>query len=65
VGRVPRVVFLLTVLLVGLNVLQVLLANIDVEEIAALHPVNALVIAFVAYELTKRSRRYLTEKIAA
>jgi hypothetical protein len=65
VGRVPRVVSLLTVLLVGLNVLQVLLANIDVEEIAALHPVNALVIAFVAYELTKRSRRYLTEKIAA
>lgn len=65
VGRVPRLVLLLTVLLVGLNVLQIVLANVDVEEIAALHPVNALLLAFVAYELTRRSRRYLTEKIAA
>jgi hypothetical protein len=65
VGRVPRLVFLLTVLLVGLNVLQILLANVDVEEIAALHPVNALLMAFVAYGLATRSRRDLTEKIAA
>jgi hypothetical protein len=65
VGRVPRLVFLLAVLLVGLNVLQIVLANIDVDEIAALHAVNALVIAFVAYQLTQRSRRYLASKIAA
>jgi len=65
VGRVPRIVFFLTVLLVGLNVLQIVLANLDVDELAALHPVNALVIAYVAHEVMQRSRRYLTEKIAA
>jgi hypothetical protein len=65
VGRVPRVTFFLAVLLVGLNVLQVVLANVDVEEIAALHPVNALAIVYVAYEVMQRSRRYLTAKIAA
>ena len=64
VGRLPRTVFLLTVLLVGLNILQTVLANIDVEEIAALHPVNALAIVFVAVELAQRSRRYLAGKIA-
>jgi hypothetical protein len=65
VGRLPRGVFLLTVLLVGLNLLQLVLANVDVEEIAALHAVNALAIFFVALGLMQRSRRYLTEKIAA
>ena len=65
VGRLPRTVVLLTVLLVGLNVLQLVLANIDVEEIAALHPVNAVVIVFLAHELMQRSRRYLTDKMAA
>jgi hypothetical protein len=65
IGSLVLLVFLLTVLLVGLNLLQIVLANIDVDEIAALHPVNALVIAFVAYALTQRSRRYLAEKIAA
>jgi uncharacterized protein DUF6220 len=64
-GRLPRVTFLLTVLLVGLNVLQIALVNIDVDEIKALHPVNALVIVFVAYVLTQRSRAYLASKIAA
>jgi hypothetical protein len=65
VGRLPRSVLLLTVALVGLNLLQMILANVDVEEIAALHPVNALAIFVVAYTLLQRSRRYLTEKIAA
>jgi hypothetical protein len=36
-----------------------------VEELAALHPVNALVIVIVAYSLTQRSRGYLASKIAA
>jgi hypothetical protein len=65
VGRLPRVLFLFTVLLVGLNVLQSVLANINVEEIAALHVVNALAIVYVAHELMQRSRRYLTDKVAA
>lgn len=66
VGRVPRPLFLFTVLLVGLSVLQMVLANLDdVRELAALHVVNALVIFYVAQAIMQRSRRYLTEKIAA
>jgi multisubunit Na+/H+ antiporter MnhE subunit len=65
VARLPRTLLLLTVLLVGLNVLQMVLANIDVSEIAALHPVNGVAIVFLAYELTQRSRRYLASKMAA
>ena len=61
-GRLPRFLVLLTVLLVGLNVLQSILANIDVEEIAALHVVNALAIVYVAHELMQRSRRYLRRR---
>jgi hypothetical protein len=64
-GRLPRFLLLLTVVLVGLNVLQSILANIDVEEIAALHVVNALAIVYVAHELMQRSRRYLSDKVAA
>jgi Family of unknown function (DUF6220) len=64
VGRLPRLLLLLTVVLVGLNVLQSILANIDVEEIAALHVVNALAIVYVAHELMQRSRRFLTGKVA-
>jgi hypothetical protein len=41
------------------------LANIDVSEVAALHPVNGVVIVFLAYELTQRSRRYVASKMAA
>ena len=65
VGRLPRFLLLLTLVLFGLNVLQSILANIDVEEIAALHAVNALAIVFVAHELMQRSRRFLTGKVAA
>jgi hypothetical protein len=65
VGRLPRFLSLLTVVLVGLNVLQSILANIDVEEIAALHVVNALAIVYVAHELMQRSRRFLTGKVEA
>ena len=65
VGRLTRPTILLTVLLLGLAVLQTVLANIDVDEIAALHAVNALVIAFVAATLLRRSRDYLASKMAA
>ena len=64
VGKLPRKVLLLTVLLVGLNIVQTILANIDAEEIAALHPVNGLAIVFVAVELAQRSRRYLAGQMA-
>lgn len=65
VGRMPRTTIILTVVLLGLNVLQMVLANTDVGEIAALHPVNGVVIVFLAYELTQRSRRYVASKMAA
>jgi Family of unknown function (DUF6220) len=65
VGRLPRPTILLTVLLLGLAVLQTVLVNIDVDEITALHAVNALVIAFVAAMLLRRSRDYLASKMAA
>jgi hypothetical protein len=65
VGRLPRTTTLLTLLLLGLSVLQSVLAKVDIDEIAALHPVNALVIAGVAYALMERSRHYLASKMAA
>jgi hypothetical protein len=65
VARLPRRMFFVTLLLVALNALQIGLARIDVEELAALHPVNALVIVIVAYSLMQRSRVYLASKIAA
>ena len=64
VGKVPRLLILLSVALLGLNVLQMFLAQVDVEEVAALHVVNALAIVFVAYEIAQRSRRYLASKMA-
>jgi hypothetical protein len=64
-GRLPRLVFLLAIALLGLNVLQIVLARVEVGEVAALHVVNALVVFFVAHELMQRSRRYLASKIAA
>lgn len=64
VGKVPRLLVLLAVALLGLNALQMFLARIDVDEIAALHVVNALAIVFVAYEIVQRSRRYLASKMA-
>jgi hypothetical protein len=63
IGRMPRSIALATVLLLGLNVLQIVLVNIDVEEIEALHLVNAVVIVFTAYELMQRSRRHLGDTI--
>jgi hypothetical protein len=65
VGRLPRRTILLTVLLLGLSVLQTVLVNVDVTEVEALHPVNALAIAFVASVLMRRSRDYLASKMAA
>jgi hypothetical protein len=65
VGRLPRMVFLLVVVLLVLNVLQSVLANVDTGGIAALHVVNALVIFGIALELMQRSRRYLASKMAA
>ncbi|HEU4451322.1 MAG TPA: DUF6220 domain-containing protein [Gaiellaceae bacterium] len=64
VGKVPRFLLALAVVLLGLNVLQLGLARVDVDEIAALHAVNALVVVGVAYEVVQRSRRYLTSKLA-
>jgi hypothetical protein len=64
VGKVPRLLILLSVALLGLNVLQMFLAQVDVDEIAALHVVNALAIVFVALEIVQRSRRYLASKMA-
>jgi Family of unknown function (DUF6220) len=63
IGRLPRLMLGLTVLLVGLNVLQFVLPNIDTDEIAALHPVNGVAIVFVAYVLVQRSRRFLEARI--
>jgi uncharacterized protein DUF6220 len=65
VARLPRTLVLLNVLLVGLNVLQVILANAEVDELEALHPVSGLAIVALAHELMQRSRRYLTSKMAA
>ena len=65
VGRLPRRVVLVTLLLVGLNALQLVLPHIDIAELAALHPVNAVAIVFVAYALVQRARIYLASKIAA
>ena len=64
VGKVPRLLILLSVALLGLNVLQMFLAQVDVDEIAALHVVNALAIVFVAVEIVQRSRRYLASTMA-
>jgi Family of unknown function (DUF6220) len=63
IGRLPRTMLGLTALLVGLNVLQFVLPNIDTGEIAALHPVNGVAIVFLAHMLTQRSRRFLAERI--
>jgi hypothetical protein len=65
VGRLPRRTAVLTVLLLGLSVLQVALVHIDVDEVKALHPVNALLVALVAFVLVQRSRAYLASKMAA
>ena len=64
VGKVPRSLIALTFTLFGLNVVQLVLAQIDIEEIAALHVVNALAVVYVAHELVQRSRRFLAAQIS-
>jgi hypothetical protein len=63
VGKVPRILIALAIVLLGLSILQMFLAQVDVEEVAALHVVNALAIVFVAYEIAQRSRRYLASML--
>jgi hypothetical protein len=63
VGKVPRSLRALTFVLLAVNVLQIFLAQLDVEELAAFHVVNALAISFIGYEVMERSRRYLAWKL--
>jgi hypothetical protein len=65
VGRLPRRTALIAVVLLAMTILQTVLVNIDVDEIQALHPVNALFIGAVAAVLMERSRDYLASKMAA
>jgi len=65
VGRLPRRTALIAVVLLVMTILQTVLVNIDVDEIQALHPVNALFIGAVASALMERSRDYLASKMAA
>ena len=63
-AKLPRSVTALSTVLVALNAVQIVLIQIDVAEVNALHLVNALAIAFVANMLVHRSRRYLASKMA-
>ena len=63
-AKMPRSVTALTAVLVALNALQIVLVQVDMDEIEALHVVNALAIAFVANMLVQRSRRYLATRLA-
>ena len=67
VGRVAEKRAVLV--LFGLLVLQGMLVHVGqwfgLWTIAALHPVNALVLTYAAYALAKRSRAYWTEPDAA
>jgi hypothetical protein len=65
IGKVPRDLVTLAAVLLGLNVLQIILVHANVADIAALHAVNALAIAGVAFALVRRSRRYLSTRLAA
>lgn len=65
VGKVPRDLVSLAAVLLGLNVVQVLVVHADIDDIAALHVVNALAIAGVAFALVRRSRLYLSTRLAA
>jgi Family of unknown function (DUF6220) len=64
-AKMPRSLTALSTVLVGLNAIQIVLIEIDIAEVNALHLVNALAIAFVANMLVHRSRRYLASKMAA
>jgi Family of unknown function (DUF6220) len=63
-AKLPRSVTALSTVLVALNAVQIVLVQLDVQELQALHVVNALAIAFVANMLVHRSRRYLASKMA-
>lgn len=63
-AKLPRSVTALSTVLVALNAVQIVLIEIDIAEVNALHLVNALAIAFVANMLVHRSRRYLASKMA-
>lgn len=63
-AKMPRSLTALTTVLVALNTVQIVLIRVDVDEIKALHVVNALAIAFVANMLVHRSRRYVASKMA-
>lgn len=66
-GRVPEKRRVLALL--GLLVVQGMLVHLNqwfgLSMIAALHPVNALVLAYAAYELAQRSTAYWKEADAA
>jgi Family of unknown function (DUF6220) len=63
-AKLPRPLSGLALLLVLLNIVQIVLIQIDIGEIRALHLVNALAIALVANMLVQRSRRYLASQLA-
>jgi hypothetical protein len=63
-AKLPRSVTALSTVLVALNALQIVLVQIDVGEVNALHLVNALAIAFIANMLVHRARRYLEARLA-
>ena len=63
-AKLPRPLTGLALLLVLLSIVQIVLIQIDIEEIKALHLVNALAIGLVANMLVHRSRRYLASKLA-
>jgi hypothetical protein len=63
-AKMPRSVTALSTVLVALNAMQIVLIQIDIAEVNALHLVNALAIAFVANMLVHRSRKYLAARLA-
>ena len=63
-AKMPRSVTALSTVLVALNAFQIVLIQIDIAEVNALHLVNALAIAFVANTIVQRSRRYLAARLA-
>jgi Family of unknown function (DUF6220) len=63
-AKLPRSMAALSTVLVALNAFQIVLIQIDIAEVNALHLVNALAIAFVANMLVHRSRRYLAARLA-
>lgn len=66
VAKLPKRMIVLTAVLLGLNVLQLILANIDdVPELAALHVVNAIAVFALAHFILRRSWRYLPSRESA